>query len=132
MKKIILSSFIIVFIAFGYACEKGEDTEVQKTEEIKIENLTGTWNLTSSDGDSGPLQLRQIGKDLIGTFKGTNNPGIRIAASGTISGDNITLELSVPGSDGIIEKYSGKVVGDKMSGKWVYDDHSGTWEANKQ
>jgi hypothetical protein len=126
-----------MFVILTYGCEKSsdknvkqEDGQVDRNEVEEVKSLTGTWHLTSSDGDSGPLEVRQFGKNIVGTFRGTNNPKTLFAISGTLKGESISLEFS-QGRDVIVE-YEGKVTGKKMNGKWVDEAQSGTWEATKQ
>jgi hypothetical protein len=143
--KMFLVLLLSMVVILTYGCEKSKDTEAQKSkdtevqkEEIqvpktelkKIKSVTGSWDLTSSDGDSGLLILRQSGNDIIGTFKGTNNPNTLYTISGSLKDEEITLEFSE--GNAIIAKYEGQVVAEKkISGKWTSEGKSGTWEATK-
>jgi hypothetical protein len=142
--RIFIGLITIVLITLAYSCERSKDSKVERedskvergdskgeSDTAEVKSLAGTWKLTSSNGDSGPLYLRERGKNITGRFKGTNNRRpLNYAVTGTMSGDKISLEFSEYGSIEVA-KFDGKVNGNKMSGKWVYGDQSGTWEAIK-
>jgi hypothetical protein len=135
--KIFFGLFLSISIMSTYGCEKSGDKkaeqeagQAERHEVGEVKSLTGTWHLTSSDGDSGPLEVRQFGNDIVGTFRGTNNPKTLFAISGTRKGEVISLEFS-QGTD-VIVTYEGKVTGEKMSGTWTDEGQSGTWEATKR
>lgn len=135
--KIFFGLVLSMSVILIYGCEKSSDTKVEQEDGQadrngvgEVKTLTGTWHLTSSDGDSGSLEVRQFGEDIVGTYRGTNNPKTLFAISGTRKGEGITLEFA-QGTD-VVVTYDGKVTGEKMSGTWTDEGQSGTWEAQKQ
>ena len=82
-------------------------------------NLNGTWQLTVQDTGrtfTPSFTLKQDGEKLSGTYKNSqgDNP-----ASGTVSGNQVTLNAQITGSDGAKRTvtYTGTVKGDSMTGK---------------
>ena len=82
-------------------------------------DASGTWQLTVQDTGrvfTPSFTLKQVGDQLTGTYKNSqgDNP-----ASGTVKGNEVTLNAEITGRDGNKRTvtYIGKVTGDTMEGK---------------
>ncbi|HYM34959.1 MAG TPA: hypothetical protein VET48_06145 [Steroidobacteraceae bacterium] len=84
-----------------------------------VVDVSGTWQLTVQDTGrtfTPSFSLKQDGDHLTGTYKNSqgDNP-----ASGTVKGNEVTLNAEITGQDGNKRTvtYVGTVTGDTMTGK---------------
>lgn len=97
-------------------------------------NANGTWQLTVQDTGrvfTPSFTLKQEGERLVGTYKNSqgDNP-----ASGTIKGNEVTLNAEIKGQDGTPRRvtYTGTIVGDTMTGKLQTTRADVTFTAQRQ
>ena len=99
-----------------------------------VPNVSGTWQLTVLDTGrtfTPRFTLKQDGARLTGAYKNSqgDNPD-----SGTINGNDITLNAEITGQDGNKRTvtYVGTVTGDSMQGKLQTTRADVTFTAQRQ
>jgi len=81
-------------------------------------NLAGSWQFSWEARiatERGILRLQQDGTQLKGGYTG---PGGSPVASGTVNGNNVSINLAFSGVHPFTIVFTGTVDGDKMSGKF--------------
>jgi autotransporter translocation and assembly factor TamB len=97
-------------------------------------NAAGTWQLTVLDTGrtfTPSFTLKQDGEKLTGTYKNSQGDN---AASGTVKGNEVTLNAEITGQDGNKRTvtYTGTINGNEMTGKLVTTRADVTFTAKRE
>lgn len=135
MKKLLLVVFIPLMLPLSHCDHKMSATrfglfaQESSTGHSESAKIAGTWKMSMETPHgmvSGPLQVKQDGSKLTGTYEVEHIGSMSL--TGTVDGKKVSFSMAIPGADMTLT-LTGTVEGDKMSGG---SDHAGPWNATRQ
>ena len=130
MRKLISSPAALTLAALCLVVQSGAQAVSQDTgNKPAAAKLIGEWTLTTDTPHGvieGPLQLKQDGEAVTGTF--TAQPFGTLPVTATLDGDKVALVLRIEAAD-LDFKLSGTLDGKTMAGT---TEMGGNWKAARK